>query len=119
MDVGDEGFWTPVERDKVAGEWSSGATGHNGSVGEEEEGAAGEEIRAHAYSEFSFGFGVCSGMVGAGHGVALICVLGYHAAGAEGEGVAGRFVAVEKFVRGGGRATCVDEGIARSSDSLV
>ena len=100
-------------------EGSSGAAGHDCAIGEKEECAASEEIRAHADSEFGFGFGICGGVVGSSQGVALIGVLGYHTAGAEGERVACGFMAVEEFVGGRGGTAYVDEGVARSSNGLV
>lgn len=51
--------------------------------------------------------------------MALILMLGDHTAGAEREWVASRFVALKEFVRCRGGATCVDEVVARSSNSFV
>lgn len=103
----------------MTGEGSGWAAGHDCTVCKKEECTAGEKIRTHAYSKFGLGFGVCSGMVSSSQGVALICMLSYHAAGAEWEGVAGGFVAVEEFIGGRWRTTYVDEGVPRSSYGLV
>lgn len=51
--------------------------------------------------------------------LALVLMLGNHAAGAEGEWVAGGSVTVKKIVRCRGGAGCVCEGVARSSNSFV
>ena len=119
MYVGDERLWTPVKGDEVAGEGGGGAAGNDCTVCKEEEGAAGEKVRAHAHPEFGFGFGICSGVISSSQGVTLICMLSYHTARAEGERVASGFVAVEEFVGGRRRTTYVDEGVPCSSDRLV
>ena len=113
--MGEEERWG----NEVAGEGSGGTAGHDCTVCEKEECAAGEKIRAHTYSEFGFRFGVYGGMVSSSQGVALICMMSYHAAGAEWERVAGEFVAVEEFIGGRWRTTYVDEGVPRSSYGLV
>ena len=103
----------------MAGERGGGAAGHDCTVCKKEECATGEKVGAHAYPEFGFGFGICGGMISSSQGVALICMLSYHAARAEGERVTSGFVAVEEFV-GGRRGTAyVDEGVPCSSNCLV
>ena len=62
--VGNKWLGTPVKGDEVAGEGGSGATRDNGSISEKEKGAASEKVRAHAYTELCFGFGIGGGVVG-------------------------------------------------------
>ena len=62
--VGNEWLGNAVEGDEVAGEGGGGTTWDNCSIGEENEGAASEEVRAHAHAEFCFKFCIGSGVVG-------------------------------------------------------
>ena len=81
--VGNEWLGNPVAGeggDEVAGEGGGGATWDNCSIGEKEEGAASEEVRAHAYAEFCFRFCIGSSVVGTSWGLALILMLGDHVA---------------------------------------
>lgn len=58
-----ECFGKPIEWYKVRGEGSCGAPWNDRTIGKEKEGATCEEVRAHADTKFSFGLGICGGLV--------------------------------------------------------